>query len=102
MCAVRGGKCVCLEGREVGGGGGSAGKGCVYPICSLPLPCGRKNHWPALSLIPEDTGAERGTGQEAGLGGWRLGTRREVGHRGWPMNLPVECVRLGVRMCSLS
>lgn len=38
----------------MGSGGRSAGKGCVYPICSMPLPCGRKNHWPALSLIPQD------------------------------------------------
>lgn len=49
--------------KGVGGGGGSAGKGCVYPICSLPLPCGRKNHWPALSLIPEDRGWETDTGE---------------------------------------
>lgn len=27
-----------------------------------PLPCGRKNHWPAPSLIPEDTQAGRQTG----------------------------------------
>lgn len=57
QCACRG-VCVCVSGRG-GGRGGSAGKGCVYPICSLPLPCGRKNHWPAPSLIPEDTEAER-------------------------------------------
>lgn len=51
--------CVCMCLVEGVVGGGSAGKGCVYPICSLPLPCGRKNHWPALSLIPEDTETER-------------------------------------------
>lgn len=60
--------------KGVGGGGGSAGKGCVYPICSLPLPCGRKNHWPALSLIPEDIEAERQTQEREG--------EKEVGHRG--------------------
>lgn len=48
-------RCVCW-GRGGRRWGGSAGKGCVYPICSLPLPCGRKNHW--LTLIPEDTEAE--------------------------------------------
>lgn len=68
------------------GGGGSAGKGCVYPICSLPLPCGWKNHWPALSLIPEDVEAERQTPE------------REVGHRGWPRTCLMDA---GARMCSL-
>lgn len=62
--------CVCVRGACMGegvvSGGGSAGKGCVYPICSLPLPCGRKNHWPALSLIPEDTDGGRDGGTEGG------------------------------------
>lgn len=55
---------VCMS--VFSGRGGSAGKGCVYPICSLPLPCGRKNHWPAPSQIPKDTeaGRETGTGEE--------------------------------------
>lgn len=80
MCARS--VCMCV-GEGVGGRwGGSAGKGCVYPICSLPLPCGRKNHWPAPSLIPEDTEAERQAQERR--------RQREVGHRGWLRNLLVE------------
>lgn len=89
--------CVRSVHECVSGRGGSAGKGCVYPICSLPLPCGRKNHWPAPSQIPKDTeaGRETGTGEEEER-------EREVGHRGWPRNLLVERECVCVCMCSLS
>lgn len=33
---------VCVACISASQKGGSAGKGCVSPICSLPLPCGRE------------------------------------------------------------
>lgn len=49
-------------------------KGCVYPICSLPLPCGRKNHWlPALCLILKEDWEEADALKRQG--------EEEVGHK---------------------
>lgn len=83
MCVQR--ACVFFFGGG-GSGGRSAGKGCVYPICSLPLPCGRKNHWPALRLIPQDTEAERQAqdrrGQRSEGARQREGGEADVGRHG--------------------
>ena len=82
--------CVCFSGRS-----SSAEKGCVYPICSLPLPCGRKTTG-RLPVWSQRTGGRPrdSTGEE----------EREVGHRGRPRNLLVEggaeCVCVCARACA--